>query len=304
MPGPMRTGNTGPNYVSPVGAGLVQGRTDQGVDFSGSGPLYALGDGQITNVYNSGWPGGVFISLNLAGTDRYVYYAEDINPTVRVGQQVKAGDVIGHATGGGSGIEIGWAAPPGNGVSLARSQGESTFPTKWGQNFASLLSGLSNLEALINDAYNYLLGKGDKAAAQNWKSFADNLHKQHPEYGIQQIAAAWGATELGKGIQGGLTGVGGAFTAIDKGASNFGPVYSAITNAPFLGPLVSGFLGAGSFVGDVATAVGSIVQDMSKFMMWISWLFVPAHWLRIGAFIAGILFLGGGIYMFGKAALC
>jgi len=39
---------------------LVPERIDQGVDFSGSGPVYALGDGIVTNAiaYSPGWGGG------------------------------------------------------------------------------------------------------------------------------------------------------------------------------------------------------------------------------------------------------
>jgi hypothetical protein len=96
------------SFSGPTGPGLTAGRIDMGVDFGGAGPLYALGPGTIVSVYNSGWPGGVFIVIAL-DSGQYVYYAEDIAPAVVAGQRVAAGELIGHATGGGSGIEIGWA---------------------------------------------------------------------------------------------------------------------------------------------------------------------------------------------------
>jgi len=86
---------------------------DQGVDFAGSGPLYAVGAGTITNLTSTGWPGGAFILLHLDDSSglpsSYVYYAEDITPSVTIGQTVTANEQIGTATGGPDGIEIGFA---------------------------------------------------------------------------------------------------------------------------------------------------------------------------------------------------
>ena len=96
------------SFSNPIGQGLIAGRIDMGVDFGGAGPLYALGPGTIVSVYNSGWPGGVLIVIQL-DSGQYVYYAEDVAPAVVAGQRVAAGALIGHATGGGDGIEIGWA---------------------------------------------------------------------------------------------------------------------------------------------------------------------------------------------------
>jgi len=123
--------------VYPVANSLTIGRTDQGVDWSGSGALYAVGDGTIINVFNSGWPGGTFIVLKLdnppAGIPSPdIYYAEDITPAVRVGQHVTAGTVIGTATGGPSGIELGFADPRAIGRALANA----------GQQFRTWIAGL------------------------------------------------------------------------------------------------------------------------------------------------------------------
>jgi hypothetical protein len=132
------------NFVNPIGAGLTQGRTDQGVDYGGSGPLYALGAGTIVNTHNSGWPGmGTFIALKLDSfsglPSQYIYYAEDITPAVSVGQRVTAGQVIGHATGGSTGIEVGFAAPPGSGSALAHG---ASGATTYGQDFFNLVKSL------------------------------------------------------------------------------------------------------------------------------------------------------------------
>ena len=111
--------------MSPVGPGLKQGRVDQGVDWSGRGPLFAIGAGTIISTRAPGWPGaGTFIALKLDNPPdpqhSVVYYAEDIAPQVHVGDHVGAGRQIGTATGGSSGIEIGWGNPGAIGQPLAQ----------------------------------------------------------------------------------------------------------------------------------------------------------------------------------------
>jgi hypothetical protein len=130
-----------------------------GVDYGGSGNLYALGSGQVTSVFNSGWPGGTFIGIHLTSTDQYVYYAEDITSLVRVGQTVKAGQLIGRATGGSSGIEIGWAAPPGTGNTMAAQTGQNKaglakgdpglYPTAYGVSMSNLIQSLGGPPGIV-----------------------------------------------------------------------------------------------------------------------------------------------------------
>src|SRR5690349_5519274 len=150
---------TGDQYKNPIGPGLTPGRVDMGVDYGGAGPVYALGNGKITSVYNSGWPGGGFIGLRLSdGSGRYVYYAEDISPAVQVGQTVTAGQLIGHATGGG--IEVGWAAPPGTGQTMAAASGQDKaglaqgdpgyYPTAYGMNFSNLIRSLGGPAGIVS----------------------------------------------------------------------------------------------------------------------------------------------------------
>jgi hypothetical protein len=102
------------HYVNPLAdANLTPQRIDQGVDYSGSGTLGAIGNGKVTYVGTSGtgWP-GAFIEYRLtdgAEAGRYVYYAESISPAagLHVGQTVRAGQPIASIHGG---IEIGWAS--------------------------------------------------------------------------------------------------------------------------------------------------------------------------------------------------
>jgi len=141
-------------YLNPLRdvSDLVPERIDQGVDFAGSGPVFALGDAVITNASedNGGWPGGGWITYQLTdGPDAglMVYVAEDITPAVQVGQHVSPSTVVGNMFDGYDGIETGWAQP--NGMS-AESQlpaaggigGYGPFPTMVGLNFDELLESL------------------------------------------------------------------------------------------------------------------------------------------------------------------
>jgi murein DD-endopeptidase MepM/ murein hydrolase activator NlpD len=141
-------------YRNPLRAvsGLIPERVDMGVDFGGSGPVYALGDAVITNATSdsAGWPGGGWITYRLTSgpaAGLMVYVAEDVTPTVQVGQTVNSGTVIANMFNGGDGIETGWAQPDG---SSAESQlpeaggisGGGPFPTMVGLNFEALLETL------------------------------------------------------------------------------------------------------------------------------------------------------------------
>jgi hypothetical protein len=92
-------------------SGLVTERIDEGQDFSGTGPLYAIGTGVITSIWGSGWPSGVYILEHVTGgraAGRWVYFAENITPSSWPGEQVNTNTIIGWMYNGGSGIEIGW----------------------------------------------------------------------------------------------------------------------------------------------------------------------------------------------------
>jgi hypothetical protein len=143
-----------PGYLNPLRnvSGLIPERVDMGADFGGSGPVYALGDGVITNATgaSSGWPGGGWITYRLTdGPDAglMVYLAEDVKPAVQAGQHVTSSTVIADMFNGGDGIETGWAMPDG---ASAESQlpaaggisGGGPFPTMIGLSFEGLLKSL------------------------------------------------------------------------------------------------------------------------------------------------------------------
>jgi hypothetical protein len=137
-------------YVNPLRAvaGLVPERIDEGADFAGTGPVYALGDAVVTNAgENAGWPGGGWITYRLTdGPDAglMVYLAEDVTPAVQTGQRVSPTTVIANMFNGGDGIETGWAQPTGVSAESELPEaggigGGGPFPTQIGANFDALL---------------------------------------------------------------------------------------------------------------------------------------------------------------------
>jgi len=143
-------------YANPLRnvSGLVPERVDQGVDFAGSGPVYAIGNGVVTEAKGccSGWPGGGWITYRLTSGPAQglvVFLAEDVTPDVQVGQAVTSATVIGTMFNGGDGIETGWAmgdgsteepesqAPEAGGIGAG-----GPFPTIVGLNFDELLQAL------------------------------------------------------------------------------------------------------------------------------------------------------------------
>ena len=137
-------------YSNPLSSisGLYAERIDQGVDYSGSGPIYAIGDGTVLSTTNSGWPTGTFITYQLsngAAKGLIVYVAEDVLASVQVGQSVTPTTVLGQMYLGGDGIETGWAAPgspPGEALAGADGQFSGSNSTAFGYNFSQLLQSL------------------------------------------------------------------------------------------------------------------------------------------------------------------
>jgi len=139
------------SYADPLRAisALMPERIDQGVDYSGYGPIYAIGDGVVLSTVNSGWPGDTFISYRLSdgpANGLVIYAAEDIDPMVTVGQSVTAGTVLGTMYEGPDGIETGWADPSGDGTSMASDAGQfsGANSTAFGANFSQLLASLGS----------------------------------------------------------------------------------------------------------------------------------------------------------------
>jgi murein DD-endopeptidase MepM/ murein hydrolase activator NlpD len=139
----------GGGYANPLRSvgGLGAERIDAGVDYSGVGPVYAVGNGRVVNIYAGDWPGGTFIAYQLSdgpAAGLFVYTAEDLNPQVSVGSTVTANTVIGQMYGGPNGIEIGWADGSRIPNAMARSAGQGGGGTSsaFGYNFSRFLQAL------------------------------------------------------------------------------------------------------------------------------------------------------------------
>jgi biotin carboxyl carrier protein len=142
------------SYANPLRnvSGLILERVDMGVDFGGSGPVYALGPGVVTNAEgdSSGWPGGGWITYRLTSgpaAGLMVYVAEDVTPDVQVGQTVTSSTVLANMYNGGDGIETGWAMSDGASAESEMPEagdigGAGPFPTMVGLNFDELLQAV------------------------------------------------------------------------------------------------------------------------------------------------------------------
>ncbi len=120
-------------YVSPF-VSATQGRIDQGVDFTGAGPILAIGDARILATGAPGWPegGGVLYKL-LDGPEagKTIFVFEGVQAAVRAGQRVSAGQQIA------SFVDE-------NGVPLSHGEYDEGEETVWGKRMASFLSGLGS----------------------------------------------------------------------------------------------------------------------------------------------------------------
>ena len=124
---------------------LKAGRIDQGVDYSGSGPVYALGQGTVLDRYNKGWPDGTFISYRLAhgpAAGHVVYVAENVTPQVSKGQHVTSHTVLGTLHNAYPNMEIGWSADAGSGYAMCHSGYVEGHSTVCGLNINKLLGVL------------------------------------------------------------------------------------------------------------------------------------------------------------------
>lgn len=59
--------------------------------------------------------------------------------------------------------------------------------------------------------------------------------------------------------------------------------------------------GTASTIGDVASSIQGIGKDVNTAMHFLAVLGKPAFWLRIGAFIVGLISAGIGVYFLGKS---
>jgi hypothetical protein len=138
-----------------------------GYDLIGRGKIFALGPGIITEA-DQAWSGaigapypGTYIVEHITGgplKGRDIYTAEDVIPSVRVGQRVDMNSVIGQFTGAGS-LETGFSYGTG-GETLAAHLGQDAagnsagdpgkYSTAVGVIFGNILNKLGSPKDSIN----------------------------------------------------------------------------------------------------------------------------------------------------------
>jgi hypothetical protein len=136
--------NTG--YVNPFAhAQVTPSRIDQGVDYSGTGPIDAIGPGRVVLVStnDTGWGNGNgWISYQLTAgpyAGDYIYIAEGITPTVHQGEIISAGWPIGELNA--HSIEIGFALGQDD-LALAHTVYHEGADTAAGRTMNTLLTSL------------------------------------------------------------------------------------------------------------------------------------------------------------------
>ena len=132
-------------YQNPVPQATRWGRTDQGVDVDASpgSPVVSIGDAKVIGIIPGWYDGQPYVWTQLLSgpeAGKYVYYAEQLIPSVQAGDTVSAGQQIGTVAQTGTGLEIGYALS--SGETLARSLGDYTegIATSAGAAFRKLLA--------------------------------------------------------------------------------------------------------------------------------------------------------------------
>jgi hypothetical protein len=161
-------GSTPGTYLNPLrdvqkNGSLVAMRIDQGVDYGGSGPVYALGNGTVLNVYSCGWGScaglggpGAFIVYKLddgPAAGKYVFVAENCPWKVNIGDHITSSTVLCTMVDASPHMEMGWA----NGEALGEAMAASIYknvpngtPTAFGVNFSDLMKSLGGTPGDIN----------------------------------------------------------------------------------------------------------------------------------------------------------
>jgi hypothetical protein len=177
---------TGPvsssGYVDPFRnvKNLGTSRVDEGVDFTGSGPVTALGNGTVLNTTNSGWPGGTFIVYQLSdgpAKGKYVYMGENCNNIqVHIGETVTTNTVLCDMVDAKPYIETGWADGSALGDAMAKSvyielPSSASYSTAYGQNFRDLLTSVGNK---VSSCYDFPGVKLSGSLPSGWPTWISN----------------------------------------------------------------------------------------------------------------------------------
>ncbi len=137
---------------------LTPERIDQGVDYAGTGPVYAIGNGTVIDANtHAGWPGGNWVSYQLedgAAAGKVVFVAEDCTVNVSAGQHVTPDTVICNMFKGKDGVETGWAESGLSERALGHPEytcdnSNGSISTSYGLNFSKLLGSLGDPPGVV-----------------------------------------------------------------------------------------------------------------------------------------------------------
>lgn len=151
------------------------GRIDQGVDFAGAGPIFAIGNAKVLGkgqgaAWATGGGGGngdgiLYQLLDGPKSGSIIYIYEGLRAHVSSGQ-VTAGQHIGDILGGSASIEMGWANA--SGTPTAHGHYSEGVPTPEGRDFNTFLLSIKN-NTVVNSGNTV---PGDTTRGQNIESIA------------------------------------------------------------------------------------------------------------------------------------
>jgi hypothetical protein len=124
-------------------------RIDEGVDYGGNGPIYAIGNGTVSFAGTGEWFAAYGQSVVYKLSDgpaagKSVYFSESCTPTVKAGDTVTPDTVICNMHGDNSPwTETGWAVGGASNQDIPSAHiGYNECATVYGANFSDLLKKL------------------------------------------------------------------------------------------------------------------------------------------------------------------
>lgn len=130
------------------------------------------------------------------------------------------------------------------------------------------------------------IGKLNSQGLGAWGTYTSGAYRSHLQGNVPPGTGTLPGG--GGGAPGGIT------TTSAPGGGVVGGIISGVLPGG-LGQVFSGILGG---AGVPQTDTGSIATDLYTFIKMVAWLYNPANWVRIGAFILGWILLAGAGWMF------
>jgi hypothetical protein len=133
------------------------------------------------------------------------------------------------------------------------------------------------------------IGKLDSQGLRAWGTYNSGAYKQYMSGNVppQSVTDTGGSASPG-GIQ-------------TTGFNPFSYINNVIPGFGWIGSLIGGSSGLPSTIGDVATSISGITRAVTKLIQLFMLLFRPDFWLRIGAFVFGLLTMGAAVYFIKEA---